>query len=76
MLQILKVSESLLRATSARGIHEYSQGLVHIQGEGTGKGPVVATGCGHDMHIEGPELVARELIELLQASSKHVQSRM
>jgi len=56
---------------------DYCRGLVRIQGQGTGKGPLVASGCGHQVHVEGPDFVARELVDLIiRASESHIQSRI
>jgi pimeloyl-ACP methyl ester carboxylesterase len=44
----------------------YQDGIPHLQGEGVGKGPVVARGAGHMIHMDAPELVAREVLELVQ----------
>lgn len=73
---MLQLSLPLLRATWQRIALEYKAGLVHLQGKGVGKGPVTAQGCSHNVPREAPELVARELFELLVASSKMVQSRI
>lgn len=48
----------------------YHSGLPNIQGQGIGKGPVVARGAGHMIHLDRPDLVAAELLELLEASAR------
>lgn len=68
--------EPLIRNTWHRTGLEYSQQLVHLQGQGTGKGPIVAKGCSHNVHRDGPDLVAEELFELLTNLSKLDTSKL
>lgn len=55
---------------------EFYKGLLHIQGKGVGKGPIIAKGCGHNIPGDDPDFVARELIELLQSSANFTQSKI
>jgi len=41
---------------------EYSQGLMRITSANLGRGPIVAKGCGHLIHVDNPQLVLDELV--------------
>lgn len=51
---------------------EFHSGLPHLQPHGKGKGPIVVHKAGHMIHLDAPELVARELLELVALSSQVV----
>jgi pimeloyl-ACP methyl ester carboxylesterase len=46
----------------------YKEGLPRLQGEGIGKGPIIAKGAGHMVIVEAPDVVAQELLELVETS--------
>lgn len=50
---------------------EFYAGLPYLQPTGKGKGPIVVQKAGHMIHLDAPETVARELLELV-ALSDHV----
>jgi len=41
---------------------EYSQGLMGITPAHLGRGPIIAKGCGHLIHVDNPQLVLDELV--------------
>ena len=41
---------------------EYSHGLMGITPPRLGRGPIVAKGCGHLIHVDDPQLVLDELV--------------
>jgi pimeloyl-ACP methyl ester carboxylesterase len=52
---------------------EFYAGLPYLQPKGKGKGPIVVQKAGHMIHLDAPETVARELLELVALSSHVVR---
>lgn len=71
-----RIPESMIRNFWFTPIMEYHEGLPHLQGKGRGKGPIVAKGCGHTVQLDGPDIVAAELFEILQAAMNLTHSRI
>jgi hypothetical protein len=76
LLKVFRVPEVMVTEYLQPGSQRYFDGLVHLQGRGVGKGPVIAKGYGHDVPADGPEFTARELLELLDASVRHFESHI
>lgn len=64
-MKVLRVPEQFAAQTWMRAGQQYAAGLIHLQPRGVGKGPIIATGCGHNVPGEAPELISNELAELL-----------
>jgi pimeloyl-ACP methyl ester carboxylesterase len=71
----MQVPELIIRHGMFPMMWKYKDGLPHLQGRGVGKGPIIAEGAGHMIHIDAPDIVARELLELIVTSHQVVESR-
>jgi pimeloyl-ACP methyl ester carboxylesterase len=47
----------------------YHAGEPYLQPRGKGKGPIAVHNASHMVHVDAPETVARELLELVALSS-------
>ncbi|KIV99086.1 uncharacterized protein PV09_09190 [Verruconis gallopava] len=72
LARTLKIPEPLIRYACLPIFRDYASKLHHIQPKGEGK-TIIAHGAGHMIHVDCPELVARELIELIANSSQIVE---
>ncbi|TVY32350.1 hypothetical protein LSUB1_G008618 [Lachnellula subtilissima] len=56
--------------------HLYHEGLARITSPELSKGPIIAKGCGHLIQRDNPQLVANEVLEVINKLRNDKQSRL
>jgi hypothetical protein len=62
---MMGIPKAVTRGYVSPACLRYFQGMMEITAEGRRKGPIIAKGCGHYIHKADPELVIKELGELM-----------